>query len=72
MTIIKETFQLEYEVRPGDWRPMYGDVRKGGKDIVVNTLELARKERTKAISRHKPYGRDYTYRIVKKTLEVVE
>jgi hypothetical protein len=63
----KEWFRLEYRACNG-WHSMY---TSGGNDVITRTLNEAKAERTKAIKRHKPYGRDYTYRIVKITEEVV-
>lgn len=65
---VKVRFRLEYQARYG-WRVMYD---RDGKDIRnLKTIDEAKAERVKAIKRHKPYGRDYVYRIVKITEEVV-
>jgi hypothetical protein len=64
----KEWFRLEYQTRHG-WRTMYD--KNGAEITFIKSLDEAKIERTKAIKRHKPYGRDYTYRIVKVTEEVV-
>lgn len=66
---MKIRFRLEASVKNANkWRTMY-DAR--GFDIIVKTEDAAKRERTKAIKRHKPYGRDYDYRIVKITEEIV-
>jgi len=64
----KEWFRLEYQTRYG-WRTMYD--KNGAEIVFIRSLDVAKAERTKAIKRHKPYGRDFTYRIVKVTEEVV-
>lgn len=64
----KETYRLEYQTQWG-WPTMTD--RNGAPLTQMKTLDEAKAERTKAIRRHRPYGRDYTYRIVKVTEEVV-
>lgn len=66
---MKIRFRLEASVKGKDkWRTMW-DTK--GFDIVVHTEDQARRECAKAIKRHKPYGRDFDYRIVKITEEIV-
>jgi hypothetical protein len=70
---MKESYRLEYQTSKGAWYEMYTSPAKGlTRPIITKTLEECQKERSKAIKRHKPYGRDYTYRIVRVIEEVVE
>lgn len=53
-------FVVEYKT-PTGWRPMYGS---DGRPLRPSrSLADAKKEKAKAIRRHKPYGRDFQYRI---------
>lgn len=57
-------YVVEYKTSTG-WRRMYGT---DGLDLRPSrTLEAAKKERSKAVRRHKPYGRDFQYRIAEVT-----
>ena len=75
--IIEIRFRLEYRdpkspnYSARQWRTMYGSVNDGSKHIITKTLDECQAERTRAIRRHRPYGRNYEYRIVKITEEVV-
>lgn len=65
----KVRFILEYHATPHIWSRMYD--RDGHNLPEYKTIQGAINARAAAKRRHKPYGRDFAYRIIKITREVV-